>query len=132
MVSAANGLPPIKADAAAIHSALTNLLSNALKFTPSAGQVLVAAEVADSSIAFTVEDTGPGIPREFQSRIFEKFFRVPAESGPSGAGLGLSIAKNIVESHQGRIEFDCPDKGGVVFRFFIPIAQEVAAPALST
>jgi two-component system, NtrC family, sensor histidine kinase KinB len=131
VVSAANGLPTIKADAAAIHSALTNLLSNALKFTPSGGQVSVSAQVADASIAFMVEDTGPGIPREFQSRIFEKFFRVPAESGPSGAGLGLSIAKNIVESHEGRIEFDCPIKGGVAFRFFIPIAHEVAATSLS-
>ena len=125
-VTAPNDLPVIKADPMAVHSALTNLLSNALKFTPPGGEVVVSADVADTTVAFSVKDTGPGIPREFRPRIFEKFFRVPVPSGPSGAGLGLSITKNIIEAHHGEIEFACPDSGGAVFRFHIPVAHALA------
>ncbi len=126
-VTAPNDLPVIKADPMAVHSALTNLLSNALKFTPPGGEVVVSADVADTTVAFSVKDTGPGIPREFRPRIFEKFFRVPVPSGPSGAGLGLSITKNIIEAHHGEIEFACPDSGGAVFRFHIPVAHALAS-----
>jgi NtrC-family two-component system sensor histidine kinase KinB len=113
-------LPMVRTDAVAINSALTNLLSNALKFTRSGGEVSISVGEASQNIVFTVADTGPGIPVEFRPRIFEKFFRVPTSSGPSGAGLGLSITKNIVEAHGGRIEFDCPASGGTIFRFQIP------------
>jgi NtrC-family two-component system sensor histidine kinase KinB len=122
-VSAPDELPRVKADSTAAHSALTNLLSNALKFTPGGGEVTVAAVDAGQTVEFTVKDTGPGIPKEFRPRIFEKFFRVPASSGPSGAGLGLSIAKSIIEAHHGRIEFDCPATGGTIFRFHIPVSS---------
>jgi two-component system, NtrC family, sensor histidine kinase KinB len=128
---APDDLPLVKADPAAIHSALTNLLSNALKFTPAGGEVTVTADAAEETVAFTVKDTGPGIPREFQHRIFEKFFRVPASSGTSGAGLGLSITKNIIEAHHGRIEFTCPGAGGASFRFHIPVAAVLATTTAS-
>jgi NtrC-family two-component system sensor histidine kinase KinB len=128
-VSAPNDLPLVNADPMAVHSALTNLLSNALKFSPPGGEVTVAADAADATVAFTVKDTGPGIPDEFRPRIFEKFFRVPASSGPSGAGLGLSITKSIIEAHHGRIEFTCPSAGGVVFRFHIPTSPVLATVA---
>lgn len=119
-VSMPDHLPMVRTDAVAINSALTNLLSNALKFTQGGGEVNISVEEANQSIIFTVTDTGPGIPVEFRSRIFEKFFRVPTSSGPSGAGLGLSITKNIIEAHGGQIEFDCPSSGGTIFRFQIP------------
>jgi two-component system, NtrC family, sensor histidine kinase KinB len=129
-VSVPDDLPTVQADAVAINSALTNLLSNALKFTQPGGEVSISAEESDGSVTFTVADTGPGIPVEFRSRIFEKFFRVPTSSGPSGAGLGLSITKNIVESHGGHIEFDCPICGGTTFRFKIPLrSQPLEQPA---
>jgi signal transduction histidine kinase len=121
-------LPRVTADPESIKSALTNLLSNALKFTPPGGEVFVSAEDAGAVVTFTVGDNGPGIPEEFHPRIFEKFFRVPASSGPSGAGLGLSIAKNIIEAHGGHIQFTCPKTSGTIFRFHIPVAP-LLAPA---
>jgi two-component system, NtrC family, sensor histidine kinase KinB len=117
-------LPLVRADGISINSALTNLLSNALKFTPAGGTVTVAAaQVEEGTVAFSVCDTGPGIPEEFRPRIFEKFFRVPAAAGPTGSGLGLSIARKIVESHGGRIEFSCPPTGGTKFCFYLPLAR---------
>ena len=103
-----------------MHSALTNLLSNALKFTPPGGNVTVACENGNGLVKFSVADTGPGIPPEFRHQIFQKFFRVPLSSGPSGAGLGLSITKNIVEAHRGRIDFLCPPTGGSIFQISLP------------
>jgi PAS domain S-box-containing protein len=119
-VKVAENLPPVQADATAMHSALTNLLSNALKFTPPGGQITVACENGNNLVKFSVSDTGPGIPPEFRQRIFEKFFRVPISSGPSGAGLGLSITKNIVEAHRGHIDFLCPPTGGSIFQISLP------------
>jgi two-component system, NtrC family, sensor histidine kinase KinB len=128
--AAPEDLPLVKVDPMAIHSALTNLLSNALKFTPAGGKVTISGDAADEFVAFTVKDTGPGIPSEFRHRIFEKFFRVPASSGPSGAGLGLSITKNIIEAHHGRIEFTCPGTGGANFRFHIPVSLALNTVAI--
>lgn len=123
-------LPPVHADPVALNSALTNLLTNALKFTPAGGEVAVRCEAVGARVAFVVADTGPGIPPEYRGRIFEKFFRVPDSAGPSGAGLGLSICKNIVEAHGGTIGFTCPESGGTVFRLEIPVGAGVgAAPA---
>jgi signal transduction histidine kinase/HAMP domain-containing protein len=119
-VDVAGHLPRVRADSTALHSALTNLVSNALKFTPAGGAVTVGCENGGGRVNFSVSDTGPGIPPEFRDRIFEKFFRVPVSSGPSGAGLGLSITKNIVEAHGGQISFTCPPTGGTVFRFALP------------
>ncbi|HTW94362.1 MAG TPA: ATP-binding protein [Tepidisphaeraceae bacterium] len=121
-----DNLPAIRADGPSIQSVLTNLLSNALKFTPSQGRVAVNARPANEGVVFSVSDTGPGIPTEFRDRIFEKFFRVPNSSGTWGAGLGLSISKNIIEAHGGEIEFSCPSGGGTVFRFSIPYFSKEA------
>ena len=125
-------LPLVRADGPSIQSALTNLLSNALKFTPAGGRVVAAARAGERGIVFSVTDTGPGIPAEFQERIFEKFFRVPGSSGTWGAGLGLSISKNIVEAHGGEIEFSCPPGGGTIFRFTIPYHSLDREPVAAT
>jgi two-component system, NtrC family, sensor histidine kinase KinB len=125
-IEVGNELPAVRADPVSVNSALTNLLSNALKFTPAGGEVTVSAEENGDHVLFSVADSGPGIPSEFRARIFEKFFRVPAPAGPSGAGLGLNIAKNIIEAHGGQIEFICPDTGGTIFRFQIPMAAQFA------
>jgi signal transduction histidine kinase len=111
------GLPQVLADPASIGSAFTNLLANALKFTPTGGQVSVKADADNGMIRFTVADTGPGIPDQYAPRIFDKFFRIPTPQGPTGAGLGLTIAKEIIEAHGGVIML-CPDAGpGSTFRF---------------
>jgi NtrC-family two-component system sensor histidine kinase KinB len=118
-------VPTVSADPVSIQSVMTNLLSNALKFTPPGGKVTVGSEQNGQTVSFGVKDTGPGIPAEFRSQIFQKFFRVPAPSGPAGAGLGLSIAKNIIEAHGGQITFDCPPGGGTIFQFQLPATSIV-------
>jgi signal transduction histidine kinase len=113
--SAPADLPRITADLSSISSALANLLSNAIKFSPAGGEIRLSVAAVNGAVEFTVADDGPGIPPEFRQRIFEKFFRVPSSSGPAGAGLGLAIAKEIVEAHGGGINVDCPESGGARF-----------------
>lgn len=121
------GLPDVLADPASIGFALTNLLTNALKFTPPGGEVRVGAEARAADVRFTVTDTGPGIPPEYADRIFDKFFRLPREKAQTGAGLGLTIAKEIVEAHHGTIAFAPGAKGGASFSFTLPAASAVHA-----
>ncbi|HEX5241705.1 MAG TPA: ATP-binding protein [Tepidisphaeraceae bacterium] len=120
-------LPEVQADATFIAHALGNLLANALKFTPPGGSVTIGAESGNHGVTFSVRDTGPGIPRQFADRIFEKFFRIPRADGPAGIGLGLAIAKEIVEAHHGHIHFHPNEGGGSVFSFTLH-----AAPSLAT
>ena len=103
---------------------LLNLLDNAIKYTPSGGAVTVSISTVSDAAEITVTDNGPGIPPEFQSRVFERFFRADqartrANSG-SGAGLGLSIAKWIAEAHHGTLELTRSDSTGSVFTARIP------------
>ena len=115
--------PEVLADPTSIGYALTNLVINALKFTPSEGEVLVRVEVGTMAARFIVADTGPGIPPEYAGRIFDKFFRLPRENAKAGAGLGLTIAKEIVEAHHGIIAFAPNPGGGSEFSFTLPLAQ---------
>jgi len=103
-VTEAIDLPPVIADATRIGYVFSNLLGNALKYTPPGGQVRVSAQVeSDDHVRFTVADTGPGVPRQYQEKIFERFFRVPGQSSITGAGLGLAIARDIVDVHGGKV-----------------------------
>jgi two-component system sensor histidine kinase VicK len=113
------------ADPTCIGLALTNLLTNALKYTPSGGKVVVETRESDTDVTFTVTDTGPGIPERFVPRLFERFFRIPTENGPAGAGLGLAIAREIVEAHGGQIRFSPanPNQAGSSFSYTLPVAQ---------
>ena len=125
-VNVHNDAPDVWVDPTSIGCALTNLLTNALKFTPVGGEVRVVAAPKAGCVRFTVTDSGPGIPPEFADRIFEKFFRLAPEAQP-GAGLGLAIAKEIVEAHQGSISFRPAERGGSEFGFTVRAATEVAA-----
>ncbi len=125
-------LPDVLADPGAVGSALTNLLSNALKYTPPGGQTRVTVSPENDMVSFTVTDTGPGIPDEFSQRIFDRFFRVPREDGPTGAGLGLAIAKEVIEAHGGTIELCRGFKTGSQFRFTLRQAGRSSAhPSIS-
>ena len=126
------GLADVWADPASIGYALTNLLSNALKFTPAPGEVLLTATAEGDRVRFTVSDTGPGIPPEYAHRVFEKFFRLPREKGESGAGLGLTIAREIIEAHHGSIGFRPREGGGSLFSFTLPASPRNAEYAVST
>ena len=92
-------------------------MGNALKFTPPGGHVKVTAENEDQAVRFIVEDTGMGIPAEYLPRIFERFFRVPRENQVAGAGLGLAIAKEIVEAHGGHIAAQSREGAGTRLSF---------------
>ena len=122
-VQPANGVPDIAGDRRRLAEVLQNLLDNALQYTLSRGEIFVSAEARDGEVVFTVADTGIGIPKADQSRIFERFFRVDAARSRElgGTGLGLSIAKHIVEVHAGRIWVDSEVGRGSKFHFTIPI-----------
>jgi signal transduction histidine kinase len=122
-------LPQVMADPQAVGSVLTNLLGNALKFSPQGGRLCVSAQVEGDSVAFKVSDNGPGIPEEYSQRIFERFFRVPSGHGPSGAGLGLAIAKEVVEAHGGTIQLCRSNGAGSTFRFTLRRYQPASKPA---
>jgi signal transduction histidine kinase len=113
----------VLADHERIGHVFSNLIGNAIHYTPAEGAVMIRADVGDGGVRFSVADTGTGIPREYHQRIFEKFFQVPnGKSG--GTGLGLYIAKEIVESHGGEMGVEsAPDKGST-FWFIIPRAIE--------
>ncbi len=118
----AENLPLVKVDSERILQVLRNLLGNAVKFTPEGGQVKVRVQPMDRGVAVSVSDTGPGIPPESLSTIFEKFQQVPSQSsrGPKGTGLGLAIANQIVTHHGGRIWAESEPGNGSTFVFVLP------------
>ena len=116
-------LPDIAADRRRLAEVLQNLLDNAMQYTPSGGQILVSASAKGDEVTFTVSDTGIGIPRADQFRIFERFYRVDVARSREvgGTGLGLSIAKHLVEVHGGRIWVESDVGQGSKFHFTVPI-----------
>lgn len=101
---------------------LNNLISNAIRHTPEGGRVSIRVGRSGGSTRFEVTDTGEGIPPEYQKRVFEKFFRVPG-SASGGAGLGLSISREIVEAHGGEIGLESRPGYGSTFWFTLPRAR---------
>ena len=112
----------VLADADRLMQVVTNLLSNAAKFSPSGSTVRVEVSRYDGQVRVSVRDEGPGIPEEYQALIFEKFAQVDASSSrqKEGTGLGLSISKAIVEMHGGRIGFETEVGRGTTFYFDLP------------
>lgn len=101
-----------------------NLVSNAIKFTPDGGTITVSARREPGRLIFEVRDTGRGIPREAQSRIFDKFQQVRPGDRSSGYGLGLAVAKFIVDAHKGEIRVESEIEHGSRFTFWIPDAAQ--------
>lgn len=119
---------PVDADAARLHEVLMNLLSNALKFTPAGGRVVVRAREVGSVAQVEVTDTGRGLLPTDLAMLFQPFTQVGEPSPGSGTGLGLYISRGIVEQHGGHIEAASPGAGrGATFRFQIPLAKELLA-----
>jgi signal transduction histidine kinase len=113
-------LPMVSADAGRIGQVIGNLLANAVKFTEAGGRITVRARVTTPMIEVAVADTGPGIPLNEQSRVFERFWQSNPTAG-RGSGLGLAIARGIVEAHGGRIWVESEPGRGSAFHFTIPI-----------
>jgi signal transduction histidine kinase len=122
-IKVAPDVPRLLADRSRLQLVFDNLLSNALKYTPIGGEVTIKAQLEDSMVRFAVEDTGIGIAPEFLPRIFEKFFRVPGQEQIS-SGLGLTIAKEIVEAHGGAIEATSQPGKGTKFTFTVKTVEE--------
>jgi signal transduction histidine kinase len=112
---------------------LDNLIANAIKFTSSGGSVSVRLEAAGDRAVLTVEDTGLGISRADLERIFDRFFRSSRATANAipGSGLGLPIAKAIVDRHGGRITITSEENRGTTVRLELPLAAAVRPPAAS-
>ena len=120
-----DGLPNIAADRRRLAEVLQNLLDNAIQYTLPGGQIILSAVHAAREVIFTVSDTGIGIPKADQPRIFERFYRVDVARSREvgGTGLGLAIAKHLVEVHGGRLWVDSEIGQGSQFHFSIPDFQ---------
>jgi PAS domain S-box-containing protein len=119
-------LPMVSADANRVQQVLSNLIGNAIKFTPHGGWITVSAERTDHEVLFAVSDTGKGIPPEHLPHIFGQFWQ-GAKADDRGIGLGLAIAKGIVEAHRGRIWVESVVGEGSTFFFTLPLMEGAAA-----
>jgi signal transduction histidine kinase len=118
-VQVEKGLPKVRADIERVQQVISNLVGNAIKFTPSGGRITVAARGDDGEVVFSVADTGRGIAEDQLPKVFDRYWQ-STRTDRQGAGLGLAIAKGIVEGHGGAISIESkPDKGTCV-EFTLP------------
>ena len=115
-----SGLPDIPCDAQKLEQVFSNLLGNAIKFSPEGGKIKLQVDQTAEGILVSVTDNGPGIPSDLLPRIFDRFWQ-PQQSTYQGSGLGLSIAKGIVEAHKGRIWVESALGKGSSFLFSLPL-----------
>jgi signal transduction histidine kinase len=113
-------LPRVSADRHRMHQVLSNLIGNAIKFTPRGGTITLRADVVAGELRVAVADSGPGIPAEQLPHIFGQFWQ-GARTDRRGIGLGLAIAKGIVEAHRGRIWVESTLGSGSTFYFTLPL-----------
>ncbi len=105
---------------------MTNLIENAVRYTPLSSPIEIDAQVKDEYILISIADRGPGIPPADIERIFDKFYRVLSTQNKavrSGSGLGLAVCKGLVEAHGGRIWAENREGGGTIFFFTLPITK---------
>jgi signal transduction histidine kinase len=102
--------------------ALANLVGNAIRHTPEAGQVVITAAREGGMVRFEVADEGEGIPAEYRERVFDRFFRIPGRPG-GASGLGLAIARDVVIAHGGRIGVESAEGRGSRFWFTLPVDE---------
>jgi signal transduction histidine kinase len=124
VASVRGALPAVRGDRARLRQVLGNLIENAVKYSPEGGEVRVSAAAANGAVRIAVRDVGPGIPRDQQGRIFEKFGRVdvPGASKP-GTGLGLFIARSIAEAHGGSLDVSSGAEPGSTFTLTLPVGR---------
>jgi PAS domain S-box-containing protein len=124
-VSIAPALPAVTGDPVHLKQALINLIGNAIKYTPGAGQIWVRVSLADQRLIFEVQDTGYGISKVAQAKLFQRFFRAKTHGTEhiEGTGLGLSLVKAVVEQHGGRISVESEEGQGSTFRVELPVTD---------
>jgi two-component system, OmpR family, sensor histidine kinase BaeS len=113
------GIPELDLDPVRIHEVLSNLVDNAIRYTPPDGEVRVGAHRRGQAVEISVADDGPGLAPELRQTLFERFVKSPESPG---SGLGLAIAKAIVEAHGGTIRAEAGDRGGTTIRLELPVA----------
>jgi two-component system sensor histidine kinase KdpD len=118
-------LPPVSLDYVEIDQVLSNLLENAARHTPPGTAIVVSAVIQGPEVIVEVSDDGPGVPEDALDRVFEPFFRGSSGGAPRGTGLGLAVARGLVEAHGGHISVRNRPEGGAVFRFTLPLEQPV-------
>lgn len=118
-------LPLLNADSNKLERVLLNLVDNAIKFTPSRGEVVIQAHAASEGfIRLDVQDTGPGIPDDYKERLFDRYAQIDGQRGRRrGTGLGLTFCKMTVEAHGGRIWVEDNPNGGAIFSFIMPVLK---------
>ncbi len=128
VVSVENGVTTISGDRSLIKQAITNLATNAIKYAPDSGALTLKAEQVNNEVIFSINDNGPGIPKQDQHRLFEKFYRVKSRGTEKvkGSGMGLAIVKSIAEKHNGRVW--CISQPGKGTSFFIGIPTTSTNP----
>jgi heavy metal sensor kinase len=122
---------PVAGDRDRLKQVLVNLVDNAIKYTPSGGQIRIETGVAGDNAFIAVEDSGIGIPPDHRDRVFDRFYRVSPDRGESGAGLGLAIVKSIIHAHGGTVTLQSAPKAGSCFRVELPlpsVSLSVAGP----
>jgi signal transduction histidine kinase len=122
---------PLRGDEPSLRLAVSNLIDNAVKYSPAGSVVRVACRIEDGRAAISVEDAGPGIPRSEQPAIFRKFVRGQAavEANIKGTGVGLSLVQEIARAHHGEIRLDSDSGRGSVFTLLLPLAEQDAGAA---
>ena len=112
-------------DPAKFHDVLRNLVENAVNYTPDGGTIEIAADLLDHRYRIVVQDSGPGIPVEDLSRVFERFYRVDkSRARPGGTGLGLAIVRNLVNTLGGEVAVANRPEGGAMFTVILPQVDE--------
>lgn len=117
--------PPVWMDLTKIHVVLQNLLSNAINYTPTGGEIIINLKAQDPFIEVSIKDNGMGIPEDQKASLFQRFFRADnaIRTQTEGSGLGLFIARNIIENHKGRVWAESEENKGSTFYFTLPIAK---------
>jgi two-component system phosphate regulon sensor histidine kinase PhoR len=113
-------LPAVKADRQRMQEVITNILHNAIKFTPSGGRIEIKTQSAENAVTLRVTDTGIGISQDDLPHIFERFFKADKSRTREGSGLGLAIAKHIIQAHGGKIWVESREGQGSTFGFSLP------------
>ena len=113
-------IPLVFADISLVERAIQNLMDNAIKFTPSGGEITIEIEPDANNIMIRIKDTGPGIPETEQAYIFERYRQISPRKQHSGSGLGLAIVKKILEIHDTTIQVISQPKKGTTFEFSLP------------